>query len=149
LHCETEAADARLVLRQKVAHELGGGFFDQLELDLYAAAAVEHHHDRDRLDVVYERRHGLAPAVVVDLEVLAAQIGDEAAVAIQNRGIDRHRVRGGSKLGLLPGTDVYADDTHRRHDGESDGKHEAGPGHPHGALRRRGMDIVASSKFKV
>ena len=75
-----EAADARLVGRQHGRDELLGGLLDEREVRAHAAAAIEQHHDGDRLDVVREERELLPLAVVEDREGVAREVGDEPAV---------------------------------------------------------------------
>ena len=48
---------------------------------------------RDRLRLVVERRDRLQLAVVVDLEIVLHQIGDEPLVRIGDGRVQRHGVR--------------------------------------------------------
>src|SRR5439155_8695776 len=77
-------------------------FFDETEVRPHAAATIEQHHDGDRLDLVRENRNVLPLAVVVDLELIAAEIGNQAAGRIGDRGEHGHRaIAGGERRGLL------------------------------------------------
>jgi len=75
-----ETAKADLVLRQQTADERLGARLNQLEVLLHAGAAVEHHHERDGLNVTREKRDRLRLPVVVDLEILLREVGDQSAV---------------------------------------------------------------------
>ena len=58
---------------------------------------------KEWLNVGREIGDGLQFAVVVDLELFARQIGDEAAFAVDDRGIDGHRLDTRPELGLTRG----------------------------------------------
>ena len=96
-----EAADARLVGGQQALDERLGGLAHQIEVLAHADAAIEHHHDVDRLDVVGERRDLLQLAVVVDLELVAIEIRHEPAAGVGDGRIDRDRVGAGAERRLL------------------------------------------------
>src|SRR6185436_9604515 len=102
LNAVGEAADAGLVDGQELLDELGGGIPDEVEVRDHAAAAVEHHHDRNRLDVVGEERQRLPLAVVEDLEVLLLEVGDEAAAGLLHGGENRHGAGTTPERRLLP-----------------------------------------------
>ena len=72
-----EAADARLVGRQHDADKLLGRLFDEIEVRAHAAATVQQHDDRDRLDLVGEQRQLLSSAVVVNLKLIPREIGNQ------------------------------------------------------------------------
>ena len=83
------------------ADERFGGRLDQADVGPHAAAAIEHHDDGDRLDVVREDRDRLRLAVVVDLEVVAREIRHEPAAGVGDRRVDRDRARAALER-LLP-----------------------------------------------
>ena len=97
LDAVAEAADARFVVGQHRADERLRRLLLELEVRLHAAAAIEQHHQRDRLDVVGEQRERLPPAVVVHREILARQVGHETAARVGHRREHRHRVGAGLK----------------------------------------------------
>ena len=68
---------------------------------LHAAAAIEQHHDGDRLDVVREQRQLLTPAVVENRERVARQIGNEPAVGARDGRVDRDRAHAAAERRLL------------------------------------------------
>ena len=75
------------------------GLLLELEVRLHAAAAVEQHDDRDRLDVVGEQRERLPLAVVVDREIVARQVGHETAARVGHGRVHGDRAGGGLKDG--------------------------------------------------
>src|SRR5262249_47781272 len=67
----------------------------------HAAARVEHDDDRHRLDGIFEQRHRLLLAVVVDLEIVFIEVGDQPAILVLHRRVQRDRARAGTKNRLL------------------------------------------------
>ena len=82
----------------------------------HAAAAIEQHHDRDRLDVVGEERQLLPLAVVEDREQVASEIRDEPAVGARDRGIDRDGPVGALEGRLLTGGERRENEHEDRND---------------------------------
>ena len=64
-------------------------------------AAIEHHHDGDRLHLIGEHRERLRLAVVVDLKHVAGQIGNQPAAGIGHGRIHGDRSYDILKRGLL------------------------------------------------
>ena len=77
------------------------GFLDQAEVAAHAGAAIEQHDHGDRLDLVGEERQVLAPAVVVDLELLAGQVRHQPAARVGHRRIDGDGPVGAAERGRL------------------------------------------------
>jgi hypothetical protein len=96
-----EAADASLVGRQHRLHERFGGPLLELEVGLHAAAAVEQHDQRDRLDVVGEQRERLPLAVVVDGKIFPREIRHQASARAGDGGVDGDGSVGGAELRRL------------------------------------------------
>ena len=113
---------ARLVAGNHLLDERFGRLFLELEVALHAAAPIEQHDQRNRLDVVGKQRQGLPLAVVVDREILPCQVGDEPASRVGHRRIDRDGLRAGTelrRLGLRRGQQDGAGQS-REHDEASD-----------------------------
>ena len=83
-----EGADACLVARSEPVDERGRGLGHEAIVAAHAAAAVEQHHQADRLDVVGENGQRLRLAALADLEHLATQVRDKASVLVSHRGVD-------------------------------------------------------------
>ena len=81
----------------------------------HAAAAIEQHHDGDRLQVAGEQRQLLAPAVVENRERVAGQVRHEPAVGACDRRVDRDRPVARLERRLLSGK-------------RGNGRHDAGDG---------------------
>jgi hypothetical protein len=112
-----KAADARLVGGQQRLHEFLRRLFHELEVVPHAGAAIEQHHDRDRLDLVGEDRQLLALALVEDREGAAIEIRHQPAVAVLDGGVDRHRPvsRLEDRFLRMDGGERGAQRQHRRH----------------------------------
>ena len=96
-----EAPDPHLVCLEQAGDELGSCLLYDVELRLHAAAAVEHHDERYRLRIVGKLRDRLQFAVVVDLEVVAGEIGNQPAPIVGHRRIDGNRARATTELRFL------------------------------------------------
>src|SRR5262249_13200901 len=70
----------------------------QPEVRFHTAAAIEEHHDRNRLNVAAEQRERLRLAVVVDAELASLQIGDEPPLRVRDR-----RIHGNQRRAALEG----------------------------------------------
>ena len=125
-----KTADARPIARSQLRHELLGRLLHEFEVATHAHAAIEHHHDRDRLDLVREDRERLRLAVVVDLKHVARQIGNQPAARIRNGRIDGDRSYDILKRGLLRRGEAHA----RRRKTNRD---ECQPFHGDSSCRRR------------
>ena len=106
-----EAADPRLVGRQQALDERLPRCFDEPEVRLHAPASIEHHDDRDRLNIVGEDRDRLELAVVVDLEVVSLEVRYQASVGAGHRRIQRNRPRAALEWSLAR---RHTDDERRR-----------------------------------
>src|SRR5262249_55023513 len=69
------------------ADERLGGALLEIEVRLHAAAPVEQHDDRNRLDLVGEERQGLPLPVVLDGEVRLGQVWDQPALGVGHRRV--------------------------------------------------------------
>jgi hypothetical protein len=96
-----EAAYASTVGGEHGLHELLRGLLDELELCPHTAAAVQQHHNRNRLDVVHENGQLLALAVVVNLEHLALEVWNQTPPGVSDSCVDRDRAIRSSKRGSL------------------------------------------------
>ena len=88
-----ERAHHALIVGQQPDQELLGGALHEIERHRHAAARVEHDDDGDRLRLVVEQVDRLQLAVVVPLEVVFREIGNEAFFRIGDRRVKRHRPR--------------------------------------------------------
>jgi hypothetical protein len=86
-----EARDARAIVRQHADDERIRAVDHRVERRQHAAAAVEHDHRRDWLEIRGEARDRLDLAVVLDLEVVFREVGHEAARAVGDGRVDGHR----------------------------------------------------------
>ena len=96
---QPEAAEARAVVGPQRPDEGAGGVADARQFPRHAVAHVEHHRDGDLLRRVVEHGDRARLAVLEDLEVVARQVGHQAAVPALHRGVGVHRARGGLEGG--------------------------------------------------
>ena len=87
LQLVVERADLGLVVRMHADDELLRGLLHEVEGEGHAAARVQHDHRSDRLRLVVEVGERLQLAVVVDLEVLLHETGDQATVLVGHRHV--------------------------------------------------------------
>ena len=89
-----EGADLGLVLGQQADEELLGRLLHELHVQRHAAARVEHDDGREGRRFVDEVGQRLQLAVVVHLEILLLEIGDEPPLPVDDRRVDGHGLRG-------------------------------------------------------
>ena len=92
-----EAADARLIRRKHRVDKLLRRLLHEIEIRAHAAAAVEQHHDRNRLDVIGEQRQFLPLAIVVNAERRPLEVRNQPAGRVGHRRIHGDRAVGGGK----------------------------------------------------
>jgi hypothetical protein len=81
------------VLGREAARKAGRRFLRDGELAVHAGAAVEQDRQRDRQRIFREVGHGLEDAVLVDLEVLLHESGDEVAGAVGDGDVQQDEIR--------------------------------------------------------
>ena len=94
LNAVGKAANAGLVSRQQLPDELFRRRADEPEVADHAAAAIEHHHERDRLHAVVEQRDLLLLAVVVDFELVFREIRNETTLRVRHGDVHSDGLRG-------------------------------------------------------
>jgi hypothetical protein len=85
----------------QVLDELGRRTLDQRKVFFNAAAAIEHHHNRDWLSVIRKIRDDLGLPVVEQHEIVLRQIRYQMAARVDGRHIDRNSVDTRTKLRSL------------------------------------------------